>query len=187
MTIELSRAPFGLALICATALAAAPASAEMTLTSPDIAPDTTIGADHVFGGFGCTGPNLSPALEWSGAPEGTNSYILTVYDPDAPTGSGFWHWSLFNIPATTTNLPGGIGQTADLPAGAIAARNDYSQNGWGGPCPPEGDAPHRYIFTIYAMPQEALPIDETASGAVVGFFAHVTGLDSASFTATYGR
>ncbi|ARE38847.1 Phospholipid-binding protein [Rhodovulum sp. P5] len=174
-------------MAAALALAATPVAAEMTLTSPDIAPDSAIGADFVFDGFGCTGPNLSPALEWSGAPEGTGSYILTVYDPDAPTGSGFWHWSLFNLSADTTSLPQGAGKTADLPDGAVQARNDYSQNAYGGPCPPEGDAPHRYIFTIYAMPQDKLPIGETASGAFVGFFAHTSALDSASFTALYGR
>ena len=107
MTFSLSRpslkaSAFGLPLVCAAALAAAPAGAEMTLVSPDIAPDTTIGADHVFDGFGCTGPNLSPALEWSGAPEGTNSYILTVHDPDAPTGSGFWRC----MPQRSRNVTG---------------------------------------------------------------------------------
>jgi len=180
---QTARIAAGAALI----LAAAPVAAEMTLSSPDVAPDATIGDEFVFDGFGCSGPNLSPALEWSGAPDGTNSYILTVYDPDAPTGSGFWHWSLFNIPAGTTEIPRGAGKEADLPEGAVQARNDYSQNAYGGPCPPQGDEPHRYIFTIYAMPQETLPIDETASGAVVGFFANTSSLDSADFMAVYGR
>ncbi|SOC03314.1 YbhB/YbcL family Raf kinase inhibitor-like protein [Rhodobacter maris] len=177
----------GPALAALLALSALPAAAEMVLTSPDISEGKTIGEDFIFDGFGCTGPNLSPALSWSGAPEGTNSFILTVYDPDAPTGSGFWHWSLFDLPASTTALPRGIGTAAALPAGAMAARNDYSQNAWGGPCPPQGDKPHRYIFTVYAMPQEKLGIDETASGAVVGFFAHAAALDHASLTAIYGR
>ncbi|PTV96481.1 PBP family phospholipid-binding protein [Rhodobacter aestuarii] len=163
----------------------APLHAEMSLTSADIAPDTTIGDAFVFNGFGCTGPNTSPALAWEGAPEGTNSYIVNVYDPDAPTGSGFWHWAVFDLPASVTELPQGAASA--LPEGAMQARNDYSANDWGGPCPPEGDTPHRYVFTVYAMPQEKLGIDETASGAVVGFFAHTSSLDSASFTATYGR
>ncbi|MFD2173231.1 YbhB/YbcL family Raf kinase inhibitor-like protein [Rhodobacter lacus] len=175
------------ALAALLAFSAIPACAEMVLTSPDISEGTAMGEEFVFDGFGCTGPNLSPALAWSGAPEGTKSYILTVYDPDAPTGSGFWHWSLFDLPATTSALPRGIGKEATLPEGAMAARNDYSQNGWGGPCPPQGDKPHRYIFTIYAMPQDKLGIDETASGAVVGFFAHAAALGHASLTATYGR
>ncbi|PTW48278.1 YbhB/YbcL family Raf kinase inhibitor-like protein [Rhodovulum kholense] len=173
--------------LAALLLAAPPLAAEMTLGSPDLTPGEAIGPEFVFDGFGCSGPNLSPALNWSGAPEGTGSFILTVYDPDAPTGSGFWHWSLFNLPADIVALPRGAGKAADLPVGAVQARNDYSQNAYSGPCPPEGDAPHRYVFTIYAMPQDALPIDETASGAVVGFFAHTGALDSASLTATYGR
>ncbi|WP_254813772.1 YbhB/YbcL family Raf kinase inhibitor-like protein [Rhodovulum sp. ES.010] len=169
------------------ALSSLPAAAEMTLTSPDLSAEAPVPAAHVFDGFGCAGPNLSPALEWSGAPEGTNSDILTVYAPDAPTGSGFWPWSLFNLPAGTTALPQGVGTAADLPEGAGRARNDYSQNACGGTRPPEGDDPHRYVFTIWAMPQESLPVDETASGAGVGFFAHTGALDSASLTATYGR
>lgn len=170
-----------------TLLLSGTAHAEMILSSPDIAEGAPLDSDQVFAGFGCEGGNLSPALSWSGSPEGTKSYIVTAYDPDAPTGSGFWHWSVFNIPAETTALPEGIGtQMATLPDGAIAARNDFSQNGFGGACPPEGQS-HRYIFTVFAMPQETLPIDETASGALVGFMANTSSLARATITATYKR
>ena len=166
---------------------AAPAFAEMTLTSSDIADGRAMDADQVFDGFGCEGRNLSPSLSWSGAPEGTASFVVTAYDPDAPTGSGFWHWSVFDIPASATALLEGAGTaTAPLPEGAVQARNDYSQNAFGGACPPEGRT-HRYVFTVYAMPQDALPIDATASGALVGFFANTASLDRASITARYGR
>lgn len=172
----------------ALSLVASAASAEMTLTSTDIAEGETMSADQEFDGFGCSGGNLSPALSWSGAPAGTNSYIVMAYDPDAPTGSGFWHWAAFNIPADVTSLPTGVGTDGvPLPDGMVQARNDYSVNAFGGACPPEGDDPHHYIFTVYAMPQESLPLDETASSAVVGFMAHTTSLDHASLTALYGR
>ncbi len=161
--------------------------AGMELTSIDIAEGQAMDHDQVFAGFGCEGRNLAPSLSWFGVPEGTRSFVVTAYDPDAPTGSGFWHWSVFNIPASVTNLPEGAGtDTAPLPDGAVQARNDFSQNAFGGACPPEGRT-HRYVFTVYAMPQDNLPIDKNASGALVGFFANTTNLGKASITASYGR
>lgn len=172
----------GGALFCTT-----PAVADMALRSSDIAEGEIMDADQVFAGFGCDGGNLAPSLSWSGVPEGTKSFIITVYDPDAPTGSGFWHWSVFNLPATVTELSEGAGtEQVPLPEGAIQARNDFSMNAFGGACPPEGSE-HRYVFTVYAMPQDALTIDETASGALVGFFANTSALGSASITAKYSR
>nr|WP_246163925.1 YbhB/YbcL family Raf kinase inhibitor-like protein [Roseospira marina] len=160
----------------------------MTLSSDDMTDGGTLADAHVYDGFGCTGANLSPSLSWSGAPEGTQSYVVTAYDPDAPTGSGWWHWTVFNIPADTTSLPKGAGSgEAPLPEGAVQGRTDYATSGFGGACPPEGDDPHRYIFTVYAMPDESLPLDENAPGAMVGFFVNAGALDSASLTATYGR
>ena len=144
-------------------------------------------ADQVFAGFGCEGGNLAPSLSWAGVPEGTKSFIITAFDPDAPTGSGFWHWSLFNLPASVTELPEGAGSEKEpLPEGAIQARNDFSLNAFSGACPPEGSE-HRYVFTVYAMPQDGLPINETASGALVGFLANTSALGSASITAKYSR
>ena len=178
------------AALLATVLSGVGAStalAEMTLSSGDIADGGTLTERHVFKGFGCEGQNLSPSLTWSGAPAETKSYIVTVYDPDAPTGSGWWHWTLFNIPAEVTHLDTGIGVTAPVPEGAGQGRTDYGSVGFGGACPPVGHGPHRYIFTVHAMPDAALPLDENASGALVGFFANGQALDSASLTATYER
>ena len=164
------------------------AHAEMTLSSSDIADGKIMDVEQVFEGFGCDGGNLSPSLSWSGAPEGTNSYVVTAYDPDAPTGSGWWHWALVDLPADVTELPEGAGAVDyDLPGSSFNARNDYSVNAFGGACPPEGNEPHRYIFTVFAMPQSTLPLDETASGALVGYFANNTALDRVSITARYGR
>ena len=175
------------ALFSMMTVAASPATAELQLTSDDIVEGQAMDADQVFAGFGCDGANLAPSLAWSGAPEGTKSFIITAYDPDAPTGSGFWHWSVFNIPATVSDLPEGAGSDAiPLPDGAIQARNDFSHNAFGGACPPEGRS-RRYVFTVYAMPQATLPIDETASGALVGFFANSMSIGRATITATYGR
>lgn len=160
---------------------AAPAVAEMRLTSSELAEGHKLAATQVLAGMGCSGGNLSPSLSWSGAPQGTKSFIVTLYDPDAPTGSGFWHWSVFDIPGDSTGLDAG-----KLPLGAVAARNDFSQNGYAGACPPAGQT-HRYIFSVYAMPQAKLPIDETASAAMVGFFATTSALASARISAEYGR
>ena len=160
-----------------------------TLSSPDVPANSTIGATHVFNSWGCTGANVSPRLEWSGAPEGTQSFALTVYDPDAPTGSGFWHWVVVNLPATTHALPPGAG-TPDgkaLPAGSLQISTDFGAPGYGGPCPPVGDKPHRYIFTLYALKAPKLDLPGHATAAVAGFMIHFNVIDKASFTATYGR
>ena len=124
----------------------------MTLTSPDIAEGATIGNEQVFKGFGCTGGNVSPALNWSGAPAGAKSFAVTMYDPDAPTGSGWWHWVVFNIPAGTSALPKGAGDVKKklMPKGAIQSRTDFGADGYGGPCPPPGKS-HRYYFKLYAL------------------------------------
>jgi Raf kinase inhibitor-like YbhB/YbcL family protein len=166
-----------------------PASAadKFTLTSPDIKPGSKIGPEYVFNSFGCTGQNVSPALAWSGAPAGTKSFVLTVYDPDAPTGSGFWHWVMFNIPASVTSLPKGAGAPGKEPAGAVQSNTDYGAPGYGGPCPPPGAKPHHYIFTIYAVKAEQLQVPPNPTAAVVGFATHFATIGKASFTALYNR
>ena len=118
-------------LALAGATAASPALAEMTLTSPDFADGATLPQAQVFNAMGCTGGNTSPALEWSGAPEGTKSFLLTAYDPDAPTGSGWWHWTVANIPGDVTGLPAGASPAA-LPEGAVEGRTDFGAPGFGG-------------------------------------------------------
>jgi Raf kinase inhibitor-like YbhB/YbcL family protein len=163
-------------------MAAQPAAA-MKLTSADL--KGTFQPSQIYNGFGCTGGNVSPQLAWSGAPSGTKSFALTMYDPDAPTGSGWWHWIVVNIPANTTQLAAGAsGKT--MPAGAQETRTDFGKPGYGGPCPPPG-APHRYVFTIYALKVEKLDLDAQATGAMAGFMINQNKLASAKFTATYGR
>lgn len=130
--------------------------------------------------------DLSPHLAWSGAPEGTRSYAVTCYDPDAPTGSGFWHWTLANIPSDVTGLAAGAGSPGgDLPKGAVQGRTDYGQPGFGGAAPPPGHGPHRYIFTVFAVDTERLDVTADDSGAVFGFNLHFHTLAKASITATY--
>ena len=125
--------------------------------------------------------NTSPHLKWSGAPEGTKSYAVTCYDPDAPTGSGFWHWTVANIPADVTELTAG----GPMPAGAVEGRTDYGEPGFGGAAPPAGHGPHRYIFTVFAVDVEKLDVTADNSGAVFGFNLHFHTLARASITATY--
>ena len=130
--------------------------------------------------------DLSPHLAWSGAPEGTRSYAVTCYDPDAPTGSGFWHWTAANIPSDVTELAAGAGSPGgDLPKGAVQGRTDYGQPGFGGAAPPPGHGPHRYIFTVFAVDTERLDVTADDSGAVFGFNLHFHTLAKASITATY--
>jgi Raf kinase inhibitor-like YbhB/YbcL family protein len=161
----------------------------LELTSPDIAPGAKIADEYVFSGFGCTGKNVSPALKWSGAPAGTKSFALMVYDPDAPTGSGFWHWVMFDIPPSVMELPQGAGdlKAGKAPAGAVQSRTDYGAPGYGGPCPPQGDPPHHYHFMLFAVDAAKLGPDADTSAAVVGFNLHYHTLAKAELTAVYGR
>jgi Raf kinase inhibitor-like YbhB/YbcL family protein len=177
------------ALFAACLGAGSAAAQTMTLTSPDIASGGKIADEQVFKGFGCTGGNISPALSWSGAPSGTKSFALSVYDPDAPTGSGFWHWVVFNIPPDVTSLPKNAGDLKgpEAPKGAVQSRTDFGVPGYGGPCPPEGDPPHHYHFTIFAVDTPKLDGDENTSAAVVGFMLHFHTLAKAEFVGLYGR
>lgn len=160
----------------------------MKLSSPDIAEGQTIPMRFVF--TGCGGENVSPELKWEGAPEDTKSFALLVHDPDAPTGgAGFWHWAMINIPADATGLSGGAGTEdgAGLPDGVVQYRNDYGFAAWGGPCPPKGDAPHRYNFTLYALSTDKLEPGEGATTSVVGFMVNANTIAKASFQGLYGH
>jgi Raf kinase inhibitor-like YbhB/YbcL family protein len=158
------------------------------LSSSDVPADSTIPLKNVFKGFGCTGENVSPNLAWKDAPADTKSFALTVYDPDAPTGSGWWHWVMFNIPASVNALPTGAGDPhGKKPKGAIQSNTDFGAPGYGGPCPPPGDSPHHYIFTIYSLKVDKLPLKRNSSGALVGYMIHANMIAKASFTATCGR
>jgi Raf kinase inhibitor-like YbhB/YbcL family protein len=165
--------------------------AGMTLTSANFGDGDYLGTDHILSetyGFGCAGGNVSPALTWQGAPEETKSFALTCFDPDAPTGSGFWHWVVVNIPPDVSALDSGAGNSGgNLPMGALQVRTDFGAPGYGGPCPPEGDHPHRYLFTIHAVGMEALPVTADTSAAVVGFFLNFNTLDQASLMGLYKR
>lgn len=175
--------------ILAFALTASSAqAADFTVTSPDFLTDRAIAPVHVYKGFGCEGGNLSPTLSWSGAPEGTKSYAVTVYDPDAPTGSGWWHWVVYNLPATTATLPQGASSIPNgLPKEAVQGHTDYGTVGYGGPCPPQGDKPHHYITTVYALNVEKLDLPVDATAALIGFNLNANALAKATLTATYGR
>ncbi len=163
-------------------------AASFKLTSPDVSDKGTIKAEHVFNSFGCTGNNISPALSWSGAPAATKSFAVTVYDPDAPTGSGWWHWVIVNIPPSETSLAKNAGDPKSelAPKGSVQSRTDFGTPGYGGPCPPKGDKPHHYVFTVFAVDIDALPVQADASAAFVGFNLHFHTLAKASLTARYG-
>lgn len=160
-----------------------------TLSSPDIPSGGSIDPRFEFDGFGCSGQNQSPVLQWSGAPAGTKSFALTVYDPDAPTGSGWWHWFVVDLPAGATQLAANAGAQggALLPAPARQIRNDYGVLAWGGMCPPPGDKPHRYIFSVHALSVERLELPDDATAALAGFMVNAHTLAKAQFTSTYGR
>ncbi len=185
LTTTISRT-FAAFFMC-TALAGAVEAAQFAVTSPSIAPGGTFDSRFVLNGFGCTGGNISPALDWSGAPKGTRSFAVTLYDPDAPTGSGWWHWVMFNIPPDTTALPEGAAAGKGLPDKAVASTTDFGKPGYGGPCPPIGDAPHRYRFTVYALKVDALPLDDTAPAAMVGFMIGQNTIGKATLEIRHGR
>lgn len=190
MIREIAIATAALLMLAGGPADAASMKSGMKLSSPDVKSKGRIADEQVFNGFGCTGKDVSPALKWSGAPAGTKSLALTVYDPDAPTGSGFWHWQLYNIPVGTTSLAKNAGdaQSNLAPAGSIQGKNDFGAQGYGGPCPPKGNKPHHYVFTLYALDIDKLPIPDPApSAAVVGFMLHGHTLAKATLTGLYGR
>lgn len=178
-------------IIFAAVLAAAGLvqAAEFTLVSPEIKADAVIPKRFEFKGFGCAGDNKSPVVRWSGAPPEAKSFAVTVYDPDAPSGSGWWHWSVVNIPASVTELASNSGDVggAGLPKGAVQLRTDYGAAAWGGMCPPQGDKPHRYVFTVYAMKTEKVVVPAAATGASMEPLLAAGAMGKASFTAKYGR
>jgi Raf kinase inhibitor-like YbhB/YbcL family protein len=185
--------------LCVTSVAAAQAKAKTTtkttpkttghfrVTSSDLTTKGRIAASHVYNGMGCSGQNTSPALQWSGAPAGTKSFAVTIYDPDAPTGSGWWHWMIYNIPATTTSLAAGAGNGRNAPAGSAEGPTDFGTKGYGGPCPPVGDKPHHYHITVFALKTDKIDVPGNATSAYVGFNLNANKLATARITGLYGR
>jgi Raf kinase inhibitor-like YbhB/YbcL family protein len=160
-----------------------------TVISPEFKDQERLQLAHEFDGFDGTGQNRSPALQWHGAPQDTKSFALTLYDPDAPTGSGFWHWILFDIDSSVTQLAAGLGSAdvTDLGASGTQATNDYGATGYGGPCPPKGLPAHRYIFTVHALRVPKLELPANATNAVVRFVIHQSTLATATLTGLYNR
>jgi Raf kinase inhibitor-like YbhB/YbcL family protein len=163
--------------------------AGFVLTSNTFAEGGRIADAQVYNSFGCTGGNQSPDLSWSGAPEGTKSFAILMYDPDAPTGSGFWHWLVYNIPAESTALAPGAGDTAGtaLPAGTVQGRTDFGSLGYGGPCPPPGSGDHRYYFRVHALKVDKLELPEGATAALLGFNVNANTLATAQLVGIYSR
>jgi Raf kinase inhibitor-like YbhB/YbcL family protein len=161
-----------------------PAVGSFTVTSADVVDGQQLPLSAVYSAAG--GQNASPQLSWEGAPEGTKSYVVTCFDPDAPIPGGFWHWIAVNIPASTTSLPAGAGANDDsLPDDAFHVRNDFSTRDFGGAAPPQGDVPHRYYFAVHAVDVAKLDVDENASAAYVSFNLAFHTLARAVITPTY--
>jgi len=157
---------------------------EFKLSSPELRPMQPIAAEHYWNNFGCSGDNVAPKLIWENPPVGTKSFAITFYDQDAPTGSGFWHWVVYNIPASITTLEGGKNAGA-LPVGAIQSNTDLSKPGFVGPCPPVGRK-HRYLWTVHALKVEKLPVEPRMSPALVGFFIGEQRIGQAQLTVIAG-
>lgn len=161
----------------------------LTLSSNDIAQGQFMTKAQEFNGFGCTGDNLSPHLKWSNAPKGTKSFAITAYDPDAPTGSGWWHWQVVNIPKNVTEIATGAGrENIDIAGqGSTQVGNDYGSKAFGGACPPSGHGVHHYRFTIHALSVEKLDLPENASGALAGYMINANTIESNTIESLYKR
>ncbi len=176
--------------ITVIAISAASQAQEFRVTSADVRPGARIANEQVYNGSGCGGANISPEISWSGAPSGTKSFAVLVHEPDAPTGgAGWWHWLVVDIPAGVTRLPKGAGKPdgSRLPAGARQIANDFGDAGWGGPCPPAGDPPHHYTFSVYALKVDKLSLPDHPTAAVAAFTANQNAIAHAGFAAVYGR
>lgn len=185
--MRLSTLRIGLATLLAVSFNAG-AAETLTLTSSDITAGEHMPKAQEFVGFGCEGGNQSPQLSWAGAPDNTKAFALLVHDPDAPTGSGWWHWQIINIPADVTTLESGAGDASgeQLPNGSIQIANDYGVKGFGGACPPVGNGDHRYQFTLHALSQ-TLELPDDASGALTGYMVNAHSLGSVTLETLYRR
>lgn len=159
----------------------------LTLKSSELGGQFT--TKQVFNGFGCSGNNISPQLNWDNAPKGTKSFAVTIHDADVPSGSGWWHWVIFDIPAATNELKADAGNPDKnlAPTGSVQSGTDFGKPGYGGPCPPEGHGFHRYLITVYALKTEKLGLDKNAVPALVGYYLHSATIQKASIVAYYKR
>ncbi|WP_406608752.1 YbhB/YbcL family Raf kinase inhibitor-like protein [Agarivorans sp. JK6] len=161
----------------------------LSLSSNDVSHGELMSKQHEFVGFGCSGGNMSPQLSWKNPPKGTKSFAITAYDPDAPTGSGWWHWQVVNIPLSTRSLASNAGSVESeiLPSGSRQIENDYGVEAFGGACPPKGHGIHRYRFTLHALSVEKLDLPARASGALAGYMINANTLESSTIEALYQR
>lgn len=177
---------FGFYAVAAMLVAGGAQAGEFKVASDDFAGGVLKLAQYA-NIFGCSGGNVSPVIRWSGVPKGTKSFVVSLYDKDAPTGSGFWHWEVVDIPADVTSLDAGAGSDpSKLPKGARMAQNDAGMNAFLGACPPPGQT-HEYRITIKAVTLDKLPVPANASGALVGFVSNMNKLAEASVVAKASR
>ncbi|WP_292936778.1 YbhB/YbcL family Raf kinase inhibitor-like protein [Noviherbaspirillum sp.] len=155
--------------------------------SADIRDNATLKSDQVYRGRGCEGDNRSPQLEWSGAPSNTRSFAVTMHDPDAANGKGWWHWIVIDIPNSVTRLDSGAGKKGNLPDGARHGRNDFGSFDFGGVCPPKGDKPHHYVLTVHALDIDKLPVAADAPPVSIASALHAHQIAAATLTGIYGR
>jgi Raf kinase inhibitor-like YbhB/YbcL family protein len=172
-------------LLAASVCGLAIAQPAFKVTSPTVQDGQPLAIEQVFNGMGCEGGNVSPQLDWSNAPEGTKSFAVTMFDPDVPSGSGWWHWLIYDIPANLEGLPADIAMEA--PDGMKQGPNDAGYRVYGGACPPEGYGAHHYEITVFALGVDELPVPPDASAALIGVMLNMNALGKASITATYER
>lgn len=175
--------------LCSLMLSTSVLAGSFTLLSDDIKQGEYMNKAQEFTGFGCDGADISPHLKWINVPKGTKSFAITAYDPDAPTGSGWWHWQIVNISSTTSELKAGAGSTKanKAPKGSMQIENDYGSRGFGGACPPKGHGVHHYRFTIHALSVEKLDLPKNASGALAGYMINANTIESSTIESLYRR